>query len=59
MKQELIDLIDDYIENYMLDGEEVTTHLLSLCMEEVADQIRGEFTYFATLYDLDDFLPVF
>lgn len=59
MKQELIDLIDDYIENYMLDGEEVTTHLMCLCMEEVADLIRGEFTDFATLYDLDDFMPVF
>lgn len=59
MKQELIDMIDDYIENYMTDGEEVTSELLCRCMEDAADLIRGEFGAFATLYDLDDFMPIF
>ena len=59
-KQELIDVIDDYIEENMSESPEpVTGEGLAALMEDLADEIRGEFGAFATLYELDDFRPVF
>ena len=57
-KQDLIDVIDDYIAEKMFELP-VTGEGLAALMEDLADVIRGEFTEFATLYDLDDFRPVF